>query len=107
MASFSILLAFVFASVSTYATPSIGSAQRAGTPSSTGIHDGFFYSWWTDNASQATYVNGDKGNFEYVIYPKPSRTALTSMKDDLDLGRKLIRRKGLECRGWEQVSGLS
>ena len=66
MLFFSSLLTFVFASVGTYATPSVGLAQRAGTPSATGIHDGFFYSWWTDNSSQATYANGDKGNFRYV-----------------------------------------
>ncbi|TFK19286.1 xylanase A [Coprinopsis marcescibilis] len=34
-----------------------------GTPSSAGNHGGFYYSWWTDNAAQATYTNLDGGTY--------------------------------------------
>jgi len=37
--------------------------RRAGTPSSAGYHDGFYYSWWTDNGAYATYTNGPRGQF--------------------------------------------
>ena len=30
-------------------------AARAGTPSSEGTHDGFFYSWWSDQQGDTTY----------------------------------------------------
>ena len=36
---------------------------RAGTPISEGMHDGFFYSWWTDGGANATYADGPKGQF--------------------------------------------
>lgn len=38
-------------------------AERAGTPSSTGTHDGFYYSWWTDGGSDVTYTNGPGGQY--------------------------------------------
>lgn len=38
-------------------------AQRAGTPSSTGTSNGFYYSYWTDNAGQVTYTNGAGGSY--------------------------------------------
>ncbi|KAF2277382.1 endo-1,4-beta-xylanase I precursor [Westerdykella ornata] len=38
-------------------------AVRAGTPSSTGWHNGFYYSWWTDGGSQVTYTNGPGGQY--------------------------------------------
>ncbi|KAM0558000.1 hypothetical protein ACHAPJ_005166 [Fusarium lateritium] len=38
-------------------------SKRAGTPSSQGTHDGFFYSWWSDGASDATYTNGPGGQY--------------------------------------------
>ena len=72
MSFFNLFLALTLASVSMRSPPSSNPTLRAGTPSATGIHDGFFYSWWTNNTSQATYVNGDKGNFEYAIDPKLS-----------------------------------
>jgi len=37
--------------------------RRAGTPSATGYHDGYYYSWWTDNGAYATYTNGPGGQF--------------------------------------------
>ncbi|KAG4414615.1 Endo-1,4-beta-xylanase 4 [Cadophora malorum] len=36
---------------------------RGGTPSATGTHNGFYYSWWTDNGAQATYTNGPAGQY--------------------------------------------
>lgn len=55
-------------------TESIDIFSRAGTPSSTGTHNGFYYSWWTDGQADVTYTNeaagqysvrwsGNKGNF--------------------------------------------
>jgi len=37
--------------------------KRAGTPSSTGRSNGYYYSWWTDGASQVTYTNLDGGKY--------------------------------------------
>ncbi|CAI4213225.1 unnamed protein product [Parascedosporium putredinis] len=37
--------------------------KRAGTPSSQGTHNGFFYSWWTDNGATATYTNLAGGKY--------------------------------------------
>lgn len=36
---------------------------RAGTPSSTGTHNGCYYSWWTDGGSDVTYTNGAGGSY--------------------------------------------
>lgn len=36
---------------------------RAGTPSSTGTHNGFYYSFWTDGGSEVTYTNGNGGSY--------------------------------------------
>lgn len=36
---------------------------RAGTPSATGTHNGFYYSWWTDGGSDVTYTNGNAGSY--------------------------------------------
>ncbi|KAF2750343.1 glycoside hydrolase family 11 protein [Sporormia fimetaria CBS 119925] len=38
-------------------------SARAGTPSSTGTHNGFYYSWWTDGGSDVTYTNGPGGQY--------------------------------------------
>jgi endo-1,4-beta-xylanase len=37
--------------------------ERQSTPSSTGYHNGYFYSWWTDGASPVTYQNGAGGSY--------------------------------------------
>lgn len=36
---------------------------RQSTPSSTGYHDGYYYSWWTDGGSQVTYTNLAGGSY--------------------------------------------
>ncbi|KAK7418801.1 hypothetical protein QQZ08_011124 [Neonectria magnoliae] len=37
--------------------------KRAGTPSSTGTNNGFYYSWWTDGGADVTYTNGAAGQY--------------------------------------------
>ena len=37
--------------------------KRAGTPSATGTHNGYYYSWWTDGGSDVTYTNGPGGQY--------------------------------------------
>lgn len=63
MVSFKSLLVAASAAVCAFAAPSANLTARGGTPSSEGTHDGFFYSWWTDNGAQATYTNGPRGNY--------------------------------------------
>ncbi len=69
MVSFSSLLLAFSAAVSVYAAPAVLATTtdvlnpRSGTPSSTGTSGGFYYSWWTDGGSVATYKNGPKGLF--------------------------------------------
>jgi endo-1,4-beta-xylanase len=36
---------------------------RQSTPSSTGTHNGCYYSFWTDGASKVTYTNGAAGAY--------------------------------------------
>ena len=38
-------------------------AARAGTPSGTGTHEGFYYSFWTDNGGTVNYENGAAGSY--------------------------------------------
>lgn len=38
--------------------------KRQSTPNSQGTHDGYFYSWWSDGASPATYTNLAGGTYE-------------------------------------------
>ncbi|KAJ2935200.1 hypothetical protein H1R20_g1898, partial [Candolleomyces eurysporus] len=61
----SLLGAAVFSVVGVLAVPSVGTnlITRAGTPGSEGMHDGFFYSWWTDGGATATYTNEPEGQF--------------------------------------------
>ncbi|PPR00869.1 hypothetical protein CVT24_000320 [Panaeolus cyanescens] len=71
MVSFTSLFIAVSAALAAYAEPIPAPATfnttllsaRGGTPSSEGYHDGYFYSWWTDNGAQATYTNGPGGQY--------------------------------------------
>jgi endo-1,4-beta-xylanase len=66
MVSFSALLVAVTAAVGALAAPANsteGFGIRSGTPSSSGTHDGYFYSWWTDGAADATYTNLGGGQY--------------------------------------------
>ncbi|KAH6631330.1 glycosyl hydrolases family 11-domain-containing protein [Chaetomium tenue] len=36
---------------------------RGGTPSQTGYHGGYYFSFWTDNGGTVNYWNGDNGNY--------------------------------------------
>ncbi|KIL90649.1 endo- -beta-xylanase [Fusarium avenaceum] len=38
-------------------------SKRAGTPNSSGMNDGFYYSWWSDGGADATYTNGAGGSY--------------------------------------------
>jgi endo-1,4-beta-xylanase len=38
-------------------------AIAAGTPSAQGVHNGYFYSWTTDNEGTAYYENKDAGTY--------------------------------------------
>ncbi|KAJ6262474.1 hypothetical protein Dda_3282 [Drechslerella dactyloides] len=73
MVSFSTLLAASSAIAGALAAPAPGYSPwdrslfpRAGTPSSTGTHDGYYYSWWTDGGSQVTYTNLAGGAYSVV-----------------------------------------
>jgi hypothetical protein len=37
--------------------------SRAGTPSSTGTNNGYYYSFWTDGGATITYTNGAAGQY--------------------------------------------
>jgi endo-1,4-beta-xylanase len=37
--------------------------RRAGTPSSTGTSNGYYYSFWTDGAANVNYQNGAGGQY--------------------------------------------
>lgn len=74
MVAFSSLILAASAFVGAIAAPSASTsdlvargpaqlAKRGGTPSATGTHNGFYFSWWTDNGAQATYTNGPGGQY--------------------------------------------
>ncbi|KAI1379696.1 glycoside hydrolase family 11 protein [Hypoxylon crocopeplum] len=37
--------------------------KRQSTPSATGFHNGYYFSWWTDGGSQVTYTNEAGGKY--------------------------------------------
>lgn len=66
MVSFSSIAIALAAAAGVYAAPNNWAAAlspRAGTPSSTGTNNGYFYSWWTDGGATATYTNGAAGHY--------------------------------------------
>ncbi len=40
-----------------------GLLARSGTPSSTGMNNGYYYSFWTDGGADVTYTNGPAGQY--------------------------------------------
>ncbi|KAK2730721.1 hypothetical protein FQN55_005606 [Onygenales sp. PD_40] len=78
MVSFSHLILACAAAIGSYASPVALSEDatnttsphelfaRGGTPSSTGYHGGYFYSFWTDNGGWVQYNNGP-ANGEYGV----------------------------------------
>jgi endo-1,4-beta-xylanase len=65
MISFCLLVAF-WVVAGAFAAPSDLLDKRAGTPSSTGTNNGYYYSWWTDGGSDVTYTNGPGGQYSVV-----------------------------------------
>ncbi|KAL4260847.1 Endo-1,4-beta-xylanase [Pleurotus pulmonarius] len=70
MVSFTSLLITVTAAIGAFAATPVNATEgltllqaRAGTPSATGTSNGFYYSWWTDGAADATYTNGAAGQY--------------------------------------------
>ena len=71
MVSFTSIITAAVAATGALAAPATDLATRAptglsargGTPSSAGMNNGCYYSWWTDNGAQATYTNGAKGQY--------------------------------------------
>jgi len=56
------ILAASVAASGAVALPSLFERQQ-GTPNEEGTHDGYFFSWWSDGASPATYTNGAGGSY--------------------------------------------
>ncbi|KAL4954194.1 concanavalin A-like lectin/glucanase domain-containing protein [Aspergillus filifer] len=70
MVSFSALLLACTAALSAFAAPADQLAERGetsllerSTPSSTGYHNGYYYSFWTDGGGDVTYTNGNGGSY--------------------------------------------
>lgn len=69
MLAFTSILITACATLSALASPTLSTSKlnsRAGTPSSTGTHNGFYYSFWTDGGADVTYTNGDAGSYSVV-----------------------------------------
>ena len=70
MVSWNSLLVLGLAAVGVFAADPVAKREepptlvaRAGTPSSTGYHNGFYYSFWTDGAGNINYSNGAGGSY--------------------------------------------
>ena len=69
MVAISTLLSIALAGTGALAAPAADAGEvtsldkRQNTPNGQGTHDGFFYSWWSDGASPATYTNLPGGSY--------------------------------------------
>ena len=63
MVSFSSIFVACTAIASVLAAPTTELSKRAGTPSSVGTNNGYYYSYWTDGQSDAVYTNGAGGQY--------------------------------------------
>lgn len=69
MGSFTFLFTAAIAVVAALAAPTdiarrpSGELSSRSTPSSTGTHNGYYYSFWTDGGSDVTYTNGAGGSY--------------------------------------------
>ncbi|KAL3461831.1 concanavalin A-like lectin/glucanase domain-containing protein [Aspergillus heterothallicus] len=70
MVSFSALLLACTSALGAFAAPADQLAERGetsllerSTPSSTGYHNGYYYSFWTDGGGDVTYTNGNGGSY--------------------------------------------
>jgi len=71
MVSFTSMITAAVAATGALAAPATDVSVRASnelvarqsTPSSTGTHNGCYYSWWTDGGSRVTYTNGAAGSY--------------------------------------------
>lgn len=63
--------------------------KRQSTPSATGFHNGYYFSWWTDGGSQVTYTNGAGGQYS-VKWGKHDPLALIGLSNEI-LGQEVAR----------------
>ncbi|OMP89048.1 Endo-1,4-beta-xylanase A [Diplodia seriata] len=66
MVSFKSLLLTLTAAAGVFSAPTPEAGElmtRQSTPSGTGTHNGYFYSFWTDGAATVTYTNGAAGSY--------------------------------------------
>jgi hypothetical protein len=127
MVSFTSIITAAVAATGALAAPATDLATRSttelsargGTPSSAGMNNGCYYSWWTDNGAQATYTNGAKGQYSVnwqsggnlvggkgwktgsprYVTPHPTPTSrLTSSQHHLLLWILQVQRQLLPCR---------
>ena len=63
MVNFSPLLAAVAAISGVCSAAPTKELSTRSTPSSTGTHNGYYYSFWTDGQGSVTYTNGAGGSY--------------------------------------------